>query len=202
MTWTKMYVQKWDNCVIQFYLCICYVQHEDDAVLLSKISDIFHALFITYRENALPYFEALLPQITRLLVKHIRRLSIFCIIQHLISFFSQDSRMPVPERQWGICFYDDAIEFGGVVRKIKIKIPFITFFVELWFSRARWSTCPLSCNRWSRHSAIRHLSWDRRPPTGSVSWACWVATCTLRLVLVSFQYQLDFLCHFMNLVTK
>jgi len=49
--------------------------------------------------------------------------------------FSQDSRMPVPERQWGICFYDDAIEFGGVVRKIKIKIPFITFFCWIVVSK-------------------------------------------------------------------
>lgn len=67
-------------------------EHEDDALLLSKISDIFHALFLTFKENTLPYFELLLPHIAKLL----------------------DPRMPIPERQWGICFYDDAVEFGGV----------------------------------------------------------------------------------------
>lgn len=65
--------------------------HEDDAMLLCKISDIFHTLFSVYRENFLPYFETLLPHFVKLL----------------------DPRMPTPERQWGICFYDDAVEFGG-----------------------------------------------------------------------------------------
>ncbi len=59
--------------------------------LLSKVSDILHALFGTYKEAILPFFDSLLPLFTQLL---------------------EDSR-PDSDIQWGICIFDDVVEFTG-----------------------------------------------------------------------------------------
>ena len=63
----------------------------EDVYVLSKVSDITHALFASYREQFFPYFEALLPHFTKLL----------------------DPDRPWPDHQWGLCIFDDVLEFGG-----------------------------------------------------------------------------------------
>ncbi len=61
--------------------------------VISKVSDVLHALFGTYKEAMVPFFEQLLPQLTKLLNSN---------------FYG--------DRQWALCIFDDLIEFGGVVR--------------------------------------------------------------------------------------
>lgn len=64
---------------------------EEEAGVLSRISDIIHSLFLIFNQNFVPYFEK--------------------IIQHFIPYLS--TRRFYSERQWAICIFDDFIEFGG-----------------------------------------------------------------------------------------
>ncbi|XP_033637766.1 importin-5-like isoform X2 [Asterias rubens] len=66
-------------------------EHQDDAYLLSKISDVVHAILGTHREAGVPLFEQLLPQMVRLL----------------------STDRPWTDRQWGVCIFDDVIEYLG-----------------------------------------------------------------------------------------
>jgi hypothetical protein len=66
-------------------------EHDEDAWLLSKVSDVLHAAFATHKEAVVPHFEKLLP--------------------HLITLL-EPSR-PYPDYQWALCIFDDVIEFGG-----------------------------------------------------------------------------------------
>lgn len=62
---------------------------EDDAdvYLLSRISDIVHALFLTNKINFLPHFNRIVPHFVKLL----------------------DPTRPWADRQWGLCIFDDVI---------------------------------------------------------------------------------------------
>ncbi|XP_062957947.1 importin-5 [Cynocephalus volans] len=66
------------------------LQDEDDSdvYILTKVSDILHAIFSSYKEKVLPWFEQLLPLIVNLICPH----------------------RPWPDRQWGLCIFDDVIE--------------------------------------------------------------------------------------------
>ncbi|XP_058063028.1 importin-5 [Anopheles bellator] len=66
---------------------------EDDAdvYLLSRITDIIHALFVTYKEAFLPSFQRL--------------------VAHFVKLLNPAS--PWADRQWGLCIFDDLIEFTG-----------------------------------------------------------------------------------------
>ncbi|CAH3175486.1 unnamed protein product [Porites lobata] len=66
-------------------------EHETDVHILSKVSDIMHALFGTHKEAALPFFERLLPDFHSLLAP---------------SGSAQD-------KQWSLCVFDDVIEHTG-----------------------------------------------------------------------------------------
>ena len=44
------------------------LQDEQDIYILSKVSDIIHSLFGTYKEAVLPVFDQLLPHFAKLLV--------------------------------------------------------------------------------------------------------------------------------------
>lgn len=66
-------------------------EDDEDVYVLSKVSDITHALFAALGQQFFPYFEALLPHFTQLL----------------------DTNRPWPDHQWGLCIFDDVIEFGG-----------------------------------------------------------------------------------------
>ncbi|EAT37896.1 AAEL010159-PA [Aedes aegypti] len=66
---------------------------EDDAdiYLLSRISDIVHSLFLSYKDGFLPYFQQVVPHFVKLL----------------------DPSRTWADRQWGLCIFDDLIEYSG-----------------------------------------------------------------------------------------
>ncbi|MFH4978712.1 hypothetical protein AB6A40_005421 [Gnathostoma spinigerum] len=64
---------------------------EEEAGVLARISDVIHVLFATFGERFVPLFQSLEPHFSPLL----------------------DSRRYYGERLWGICIFDDVIEFGG-----------------------------------------------------------------------------------------
>ncbi|KAK7080859.1 Importin-5, partial [Halocaridina rubra] len=66
-------------------------EDDEDVYVLSKVADITHALFAAYGQHFFPFFDALLPHFVKLL----------------------DSNRPWPDHQWGLCIFDDVIEFGG-----------------------------------------------------------------------------------------
>ena len=47
---------------------VSFLQNEEDVYLLSKIADIVHAILGTYKVEALPMFNEMLPSFTKLLV--------------------------------------------------------------------------------------------------------------------------------------
>ncbi|XP_070538592.1 importin-5-like [Ptychodera flava] len=66
-------------------------EDDDDVFTLSKIADVMHALFGTYNDAILPFFEQLLPHFVRLLAPD----------------------RPWSDHQWSICIFDDLIEYCG-----------------------------------------------------------------------------------------
>uniref|UniRef100_A0A674HVH8 Importin 5 n=1 Tax=Taeniopygia guttata TaxID=59729 RepID=A0A674HVH8_TAEGU len=66
------------------------LQDEDDSdvYILTKVSDILHSIFSSYKEKVLPWFERLLPLIVNLICPH----------------------RPWADRQWGLCIFDDVVE--------------------------------------------------------------------------------------------
>lgn len=68
-----------------------------DVYLLSRLADIVHALFLTYRQEFLPFFSQ--------------------IVHHFVKLL--DPARPWTDRQWGICIFDDVIgewNFGFIVK--------------------------------------------------------------------------------------
>uniref|UniRef100_A0A8C5LW63 Importin 5 n=1 Tax=Leptobrachium leishanense TaxID=445787 RepID=A0A8C5LW63_9ANUR len=63
-------------------------EDDNDVYILTKVSDILHSIFSSYKEKVLPWFEQLLPLIVNLICPH----------------------RPWPDRQWGLCIFDDVIE--------------------------------------------------------------------------------------------
>lgn len=49
-------------------------QDENDVYILTKVSDVLHSVFSSYKEKVLPWFEHLLPLIVQLIVS----ISPFC----------------------------------------------------------------------------------------------------------------------------
>ncbi|XP_074657622.1 importin-5-like [Tubulanus polymorphus] len=66
-------------------------EDDEDVYILSKISDLVHALLGTYKETCLPYIQQLM--------------------QHFVDLL-HPSR-PWPDRQWGLCIWDDVVEYAG-----------------------------------------------------------------------------------------
>ncbi|KAK9980562.1 hypothetical protein ABG768_000160 [Culter alburnus] len=63
-------------------------EDENDVYILTKVSDILHSIFSSYREKVLPWFEQLLQLIVNLICPH----------------------RPWADRQWGLCIFDDIVE--------------------------------------------------------------------------------------------
>ncbi|KAM9319984.1 importin-5 [Gastrophryne carolinensis] len=63
-------------------------EDDNDVYILTKVADILHSIFSSYKEKVLPWFEQLLPLIVNLICPH----------------------RPWPDRQWGLCIFDDIIE--------------------------------------------------------------------------------------------
>ncbi|XP_017777748.1 PREDICTED: importin-5 [Nicrophorus vespilloides] len=66
-------------------------EETDDIFVLSKISDVLHSLFTTYRETFLPFFDQICSHFVNLLLP----------------------QRPWADHQWGLCIFDDVIEFTG-----------------------------------------------------------------------------------------
>jgi hypothetical protein len=66
-------------------------EDDQDVYILSKVSDIMHALLGKYKEAMLPVFEQLLP--------------------HFVKLLGADR--PWPDRQWSLCIFDDLLEHVG-----------------------------------------------------------------------------------------
>uniref|UniRef100_A0A8B9GSU4 Importin 5 n=1 Tax=Amazona collaria TaxID=241587 RepID=A0A8B9GSU4_9PSIT len=63
-------------------------EDDNDVYVLTKVSDVLHSIFSSYKEKVLPWFERLLPLIVNLICPH----------------------RPWPDRQWGLCIFDDIVE--------------------------------------------------------------------------------------------
>ena len=66
-------------------------EDDEDVYILSKVGDVVHAVFSQYKETWLPQFERLLPQFSKLL----------------------EPTRPWSDLQWGLCIFDDLIEYTG-----------------------------------------------------------------------------------------
>ncbi|GLV41396.1 Karyopherin beta 3 [Carabus blaptoides fortunei] len=66
-------------------------EENEDIYFLSKIADVIHALFMTYKTAFLPYFDQ--------------------ICGHFVQLLGADRQWS--DHQWGLCIFDDVIEFGG-----------------------------------------------------------------------------------------
>lgn len=66
-------------------------EDNEDLYTLSKITDIFHSLFITYKSSFFPYFDQL--------------------VGHFVKLLAPDR--PWSDHQWALCVFDDVIEYGG-----------------------------------------------------------------------------------------
>ncbi|CAB3366645.1 Hypothetical predicted protein [Cloeon dipterum] len=63
----------------------------EDVYLLSKVSDVIHALFSTYKELFFPFFDQIVGHYTKML----------------------GDGMTWSDRQWALCVFDDLIEYCG-----------------------------------------------------------------------------------------
>jgi len=68
-------------------------EDDEDVYILSKVGDVVHAVFSQYREAWLPQFERLLPLFSKLL----------------------ETSRPWSDLQWGLCIFDDLVEYTGPV---------------------------------------------------------------------------------------
>ncbi|KAF7281384.1 karyopherin beta 3 [Rhynchophorus ferrugineus] len=66
-------------------------EESDDIYILTKVADLIHSLFEVYRENFIPFFDQ--------------------IMNHFINLLAPNRTWA--DRQWGICVFDDVIEFTG-----------------------------------------------------------------------------------------
>ncbi|VVC43442.1 Hypothetical protein CINCED_3A008021 [Cinara cedri] len=67
------------------------MEDTDDVYKLSKMTDILHALFITYKTDFFQYFDLIVHQFAKLL----------------------ETNKSSSDHQWGLCVFDDLIEFCG-----------------------------------------------------------------------------------------
>ncbi|XP_049800660.1 importin-5 [Schistocerca nitens] len=66
-------------------------ENNEDVYILSKVADIVHSLFLTYKADFFPFFDQ--------------------VVGHFVKCLAPE--MPWSDRQWALCVFDDAIEFGG-----------------------------------------------------------------------------------------
>ena len=79
-------------------------EDDEDVYTLSKVGDVVHAVFSQYKEAFLPQFERLLLKFSALL----------------------EPTRPWSDTQWGLCIFDDLIEYTG---------PTSAKYQQIWFSR-------------------------------------------------------------------
>ncbi|XP_052784006.1 importin-5-like [Mya arenaria] len=78
-------------------------EDDEDVYILSKVSDLVHSLYGTHKEEFNVHFETLLPHFVKLI----------------------GPERPWPDRQWGLCIFDDTLEHAG-----HSSIKYQEFFLE------------------------------------------------------------------------
>ncbi|XP_060518606.1 importin-5 [Cylas formicarius] len=66
-------------------------EESGDIYILSTVADVVHSLFTVYKENFIPFFDQ--------------------VLNHFVNLLTPTRSWA--DRQWGICVFDDAIEFTG-----------------------------------------------------------------------------------------
>ncbi|XP_071439915.1 importin-5 [Hetaerina americana] len=66
-------------------------EDNEDVFILSKVADVMHALFSSYRQDFFPYFDQ--------------------IVGHFVKLLAPDRAWS--DHQWALCVFDDTIEYGG-----------------------------------------------------------------------------------------
>lgn len=131
----------------------CPLQDENDVYILTKVSDILHSVFSSYKEKVLPWFEQLLQLIVQLIVSrrvhYVLDLSLNPTVSKpaLLVLSVPTGRGPTGS---GVCASSTT-----------------------WWSTAApppSNTQSTSCDRWCSHWATRAPRSGRRPPTASASW--------------------------------
>lgn len=56
-----------------FNVILLVLQDENDVYILTKVSDILHSVFSSYKEKVLPWFEQLLQLIVQLIVSPVKQ---------------------------------------------------------------------------------------------------------------------------------
>ncbi|KAL0280849.1 UNVERIFIED_CONTAM: hypothetical protein PYX00_002016 [Menopon gallinae] len=82
----------------------------EDVYVLSKVADVLHSLFATYKTSFYPYFDQIVDQFVELL----------------------GPERSMSDHQWSLCVFDDAIEFGGpaCVKYQQYFLPAIACYVQ------------------------------------------------------------------------
>lgn len=57
-----------------FNVILLVLQDENDVYILTKVSDILHSVFSSYKEKVLPWFEQLLQLIVQLIVSPVKQM--------------------------------------------------------------------------------------------------------------------------------
>merc|ERR1719411_52136 len=79
-------------------------EDDEDVYILSKVGDVVHAIFSQHKESFLPQFQRLLPKFSKLL----------------------EPNRPWSDLQWGLCIFDDLIEYTG---------PLCAQYQQIWLGR-------------------------------------------------------------------
>lgn len=77
-------------------------EESEDVYFLSKLADVIHSLFVCYEQMFLPYFDQ--------------------ICGHFVQLLGPERTWS--DHQWGLCIFDDVIEFSGPV-SVKYKSIFL-----------------------------------------------------------------------------
>lgn len=107
----------WWCKTLQAIMVFVFSQDENDVYILTKVSDILHSVFSSYKEKVLPWFEQLLQLIVQLIVSDCWALFLVSYVHGnwkwiLLNCLTclQCPNRPWADRQWGLCIFDDVVE--------------------------------------------------------------------------------------------
>lgn len=139
-------------------------EDDEDTYILSKMTEVIHSLMVTYRASFLPVLDSLVPHLVRLLAPD----------------------RPWPDHQWGICVFDDVIEYAGpdsVKYQELFLRPMLDFLADKSAEVGRPRPPSLFCFFFV-HVEFRVLllvvRFGKRRRTVGALWACTVGPCSRR----------------------
>nr|CAD7590238.1 unnamed protein product [Timema genevievae] len=89
-------------------------EDDEDVYILSKIADIIHSLFLSYKSDFFPYFDQIVNHFVKcLLANALVVLSSAAKDGQIEVRISVGPEMPWSDHQWALCIFDDVIEYGG-----------------------------------------------------------------------------------------